>query len=94
MADVRFTVTDPKAPRREADPGIADITERIRAEVAAQTPRDTGELAAGWAVARGREDGVRLLTQAVPYWRFVEYGTRYMTARPVLGRVLARWRNG
>jgi hypothetical protein len=90
---VRFTVTDPGALARAADPAMGGIAERLRAAAVAGTPRDTGRLAEGYSVQRGRREGVRLLTNAVPYLRFVEYGTRFMPARPALGRALARARN-
>lgn len=89
-----FKVTHPEAAFRAADPGIGDRAEAIAAGAAARTPHgETGALAAGWA-AEPRETGSRLVVNRVPYARFVEYGTRYVPARPMLGPVLAAHRAG
>jgi hypothetical protein len=92
MAGPVFKVTDRTAPRRAADPGIQREAEAIRSEAAANTPRDTGRLAAGWRVTRGRVTGAWVLSNEVEYAPFVEYGTRTRPAAAMLGRALARRR--
>ena len=89
-----FKVTDREAPYRAVDPGIEDKARAIAAEAAARSPRETGTLAAGWTVQPGRETAARVVANAVPYARFVEYGTRYRPATPMLGPALAAHRAG
>lgn len=85
------TIFDRRAPYRLADPQVRDIAERLRADIAAATPRRSGRLAAGWAVTRVRDAHYWVLNP-VPYGRFVEYGTRTAPARPAAGRTLASYR--
>jgi hypothetical protein len=75
------------------DSDVGQLAEQIMAEVVAATPRDTGDLAAGWHIERGEFPAVRLIKNDVPYARYVEYGTQHMRADPALGRTLARYRN-
>lgn len=89
-----FTVTHPDAPRREADPGVADICAQIAADAQQRTPIDTGALAAGWQVVAGPGPGMRDVINPVPYARFVEYGTATRAAAPMLGPAAARYRGG
>jgi len=89
---VRFTVTNPQAPVREADPGIRAITEDIRRDVQARTPVITGRLQAGWRVEKGDREGSWVLVNPVYYARYVEYGTVNMAAEPMVGPVLAAYR--
>jgi|SRR5262252_10012591 len=92
-ASTRYQVTHPSAPRQAADPLIGDLAEHILAEVKAATPHGpTGDLAAGWELAKGRAPAVRVLSNPVPYTAFVEFGTKDMAAEPALGPVLARYR--
>jgi hypothetical protein len=91
---VTFTVTHPEAPYVAADPGIGRIAEEVAAQAQAATPVRTGTLAAGWRVAEGDRPAVRLVTNDVLYAKFVEYGTRDMSAEPMIGPVLARFRGG
>jgi len=89
-----YRILDARAPYKAVDRGIAAIAERLRAEVAARTPRDTGTMAGNWQVTtvRGMK-GIRAVRNPTEYARFVEYGTRHMRARPEFGRAIARWRN-
>lgn len=92
MAGAQLIVTNPDAPRRAADRGIGEIADRIRDEAAARTPVDTGRLQASWHVVELGE-GAREVATDVPYARYVEYGTRYDAAQPMLGPVVAQYRN-
>jgi len=83
-----FTVTDPAAPEREVDPGVAEITERFKGDVAGYTPVQTGTLRAGWTVQRSG-DAHYQVSNGVRYARYVEYGTSKMAPRAMLGRALA-----
>jgi hypothetical protein len=83
-----FKVTDPQAPMREVDPGIAEIADRFKGDVAGYTPVLTGALRAGWRVERVG-DGHYRLSNGVRYARYVEYGTSRMRPRAMLGRALA-----
>lgn len=88
----RYQVTNPKAPYQAVDPGTRALAEAIRATVEAQVPRDTGEYAGAWSVQRVRP-ATYWVTNDSPHARFVEYGTRFMAARPVFGQVIAAVRN-
>jgi hypothetical protein len=94
MAGATFRVTNPAAPRVAADPGIHQITDDMQGEVVARTPVLTGQLAGAWQVVRGDLPGVWRLFNPTPYARFVEYGTRYDAAQPMLGPVVAQHRGG
>lgn len=83
-----FRVTDPSAPDREVDPGVAEIAQRFKGDVAGYTPVVTGALRAGWSVARSG-DAHYTLSNGVRYARYVEYGTSKMSPRAMLGRALA-----
>jgi hypothetical protein len=89
-----FRVTRPEAPYIVADPAIRDIAERLLGEVAARTPVLTGRLAAAWQVSKGDRPADYRLSNPVPYARFVEYGTRYDAAQPMIGPVVAQARGG
>jgi HK97 gp10 family phage protein len=91
MAGATFRVLRPEAPRRAADPGIGDIADRVKDDVVARTPVLTGNLAAGWQVTKNHE-GARVVSNPVPYAKYVEFGTRYMPAEPMIGPVLASHR--
>jgi Bacteriophage HK97-gp10, putative tail-component len=83
-----FRVTDPQAPMREVDPGVGEIAERFRGDVAGYTPVLTGALRAGWRVRRVG-DGHYAVSNGVRYAGYVEYGTSKMAPRAMLGRALA-----
>jgi len=83
-----FTVTDPAAPMREVDPGIAEIAQLFKGDVAGYTPVMTGALRAGWSVQRVG-DGHYAVSNGVRYAGYVEYGTSKMAPRAMLGRALA-----
>lgn len=91
-AGAKFTVTDPRAPRRVADAEVKAVAGALQGDIAARTPRgDSGDLASGWQVTKDR-DGKYRVSNPVPYARFVEYGTRHLRARPVMGQTLAAYR--
>jgi hypothetical protein len=92
MASSRFRVTDASAPRRAVAPDIHDRAEHIAADAAARTPRASGLMASSWQVVPGNDPATSLVTNPVPYARFVEYGTRYQAAAAPLGQALARAR--
>jgi HK97 gp10 family phage protein len=87
-----FTVTHPEAPAIAADPGIGAVAARIADDARSRTPVETGRLAAGWQVVQAGRPGERDVINAVPYARFVEYGTKNMPAEPMLGPAAARYR--
>jgi HK97 gp10 family phage protein len=91
-SDATFTVTNHEAPRLAVQHDIRDLAEQIAAEAAADTPIETGRLAAGYHVEQGDDPATSIITNDVPYARFVEYGTKYMPAQPALGRAVARHR--
>lgn len=94
MAEAGFHVTDPSAPRRAVAPDIHARAEHLAADAAARTPHDTGRMASSWQVVQGEDPATSLVVNTTPYARFVEYGTRYMTAAAPLGQALARERGG
>ena len=89
MASVQFTVTHPRARRECIRPDIAGIAGNVAAAAAANTPVQTGRLAAGWRTVPGDDPGTTFVVDDVPYARFVEYGTRYRRASAPLGRAMA-----
>lgn len=93
MADAEFRVTDPRAPRLCVQPDVAAIAAKVAAGAAANSPRDTGRLAASWRTVPGRDPGTTLVQTDVPYARFVEYGTRHIRAAAPLGRAAAAARS-
>jgi HK97 gp10 family phage protein len=88
---VRFEVTDRRAPRRACRDGIADIARSVMADARAGTPVDTGTLRGAWRTRTTADDDTEV-SNATPYARFVEYGTRHMAPRAMLGKALARAR--
>lgn len=87
-----YQVLNRQAPKMAADGIVRGIAEQIRGAVAAQSPRGrTGRYADGWRV-RKLKAGVYQVFNEVPYGRYVEYGTRYVPARPVFGRVVSNVR--
>lgn len=80
----RFTVTDPGAPNREADPGIAKVGDELVNAVRSGTPVNTGRLAASWAKVRVR-DGIYSVGTDVRYAKYVEFGSRGKPGRNMLG---------
>jgi hypothetical protein len=100
---MRYEVFRPSnGPRRVIDPGIERIANDMVRTLKGRTPRGTsprdprGPMAEGWRVDTGTVRpgwGVRLVVNDVPYSAQVEYGTRRMPARPVLGQTLAEYAN-
>jgi hypothetical protein len=83
-ATARFTVLDAEQPKRLVDPGVRQIANDLSATAASATPSETGQLRAGWHVER-RGTSAYIVINTVPYGRYVEHGTRYVSARPMLG---------
>jgi hypothetical protein len=94
MPGVEYRVTHPEAPRLAADHGIGEIADHVKEDCAARSPVDTGRLQASWEVAGHGEPGFREVINTAPYARFVEYGTRYDQAQPMVGPVVAEYRGG
>jgi hypothetical protein len=86
-----FTVTDVQALYDAVDPLARDVAVLLASNTAADTPRDTGRLAAGWHVV-DRPKGRFVVTNDVPYARFVEYGTKDVRPVAMLGRATAQAR--
>jgi hypothetical protein len=86
-----FTVTDVQALYDAVNPIARDVAELLRTNTEAGTPRDTGTLAAGWHVV-DRPKGRYVVTNDVPYARFVEYGTKDQPPVAMLGRATAQIR--
>jgi hypothetical protein len=87
-----YQVLNRKAPKQAADGIVRGIAEQIRGAVAAQSPRGrTGRYAGAWRVERIKPGIYRVLNDT-PYGRYIEYGTRYVHARPVFGRVVSTYR--
>jgi N-formylglutamate amidohydrolase len=85
-----FEVTNPRAPRYAVQADIAAKAEAIAAAASGGSPVRTGQLAGGFSTRPGYSDpGTTVVTIQVPYFRFVEYGTRHMAARAMLGRAMA-----
>lgn len=84
-----YQVINRQAPKQAADGIVRGIAEQIRGAVSAQSPRGrTGTYAGGWRVERIKP-GVYRVFNETPYGRYIEYGTRYVHARPVFGRVIS-----
>jgi hypothetical protein len=87
-----YQVLNRQAPKLATDGIVRGIAEAIRSGVAAQEVRGrTGNLGGGWRIERIKPGVYRVLNE-VPYGKYVEYGTRFMPARPVFGRVISQYR--
>ena len=84
-----FTVTAPRAPRFAIRPDIRRMAAQLAADAADRTPVESGEMRAGYRVVPGRDPGTSIVTNPVPYARYVEYGTRYRPASAPLGQAAA-----
>lgn len=95
VTSASYRVVDHAAPSRAADPLIAGVARQVLGEAVGRTPSRTGRLRAGWAMTKQR-DAHYLIGNPVRYARFVEHGTRYMSARPMIGPAVlaARGRYG
>jgi hypothetical protein len=87
-----FRVTNPEARRLVVADDIRRLAEELAAEAAADTPVETGRMAAGYRVEQGDDPATSIVVNDTPYARFVEYGTKYMAAAAPLGRAAARHR--
>lgn len=89
-----FKVTNAMAARLAVSPGIKTLAGSIMSEAAEKSPRGpTGDMAGGWRLTQGLDPATTFVSNAVPHASYVEYGTRNMPARPVLGPILAHWRS-
>ncbi len=89
MESLRAAVTEaPKSLRKHVSGAIRESTYAIADRARSLVPRDSGDLyraieaqppAATGSSLIGR---VGLADRSVFYWRFLEYGTRHMAARP------------
>lgn len=96
--DARRTITDlaNKLPRARAD-ALTETDDEILTETIAGTPVQTGRLKRGFEVAAGQTSATHTTdrteisaTNTVRYAGYVEFGTRRMAARRMLGRAIAR----
>ena len=87
VIDAKCSTTLP--PERAADPLVGDVARPIAQTASANAPRLTGRLAAGFA-ANQDTPGEYVVTNDVPYARYVEYGSKH-NPRPaaMLGRAVA-----
>jgi hypothetical protein len=88
-----FTVTDARARRYVVKDDIAAIAGRLASDARANTPVQSGRMAAGWRTVPGRDPGTTLVVNDVPYAVYVEHGTKNMLPRAPLGRALAAARS-
>lgn len=75
----------PEAVRDMSSSAIASSAFAIAQRARALVPVASGDLKRAIAtsmVARGLTGSVGLSTPDTPYWRYVEFGTRFMAARP------------
>jgi hypothetical protein len=89
---VRFETTsqDHRNARLCVQEDIARAAQELASLAASNTPRLTGRMASSWTTAPGYSDpGTTVVTNTVPYARFVEYGTKSQPARAPLGRAMA-----
>lgn len=90
MPSAHFRVEDPQAPRRAVDPWFKATADAIMRDARSATPVRTGNLRAGWrTVKAGRNASYRVVND-VYYSVYVEFGTRYMAPRGMLGQAVAR----
>jgi HK97 gp10 family phage protein len=88
LTSVSYRVLDPKAPKRVSDPIAKKIAEAIAADAASRSPvGETGNLRRGWK-ATPEAEAQWIVSNAVRYAKFVEFGTRKMQPQPMLGPAL------
>lgn len=88
---------DPSDFNDSVDKHLKNLSEQVYKDVVAagqevrngavkKTPVDTGNLRAGWQARQKRttRGGEVTVFNEVPYAGFVEYGTRYQAAKPML----------
>lgn len=86
-----FVVTHPDELVDRVKPMTHDIAEGMAELTRSRTPTETGRLAGGWKVEL--VDGTRwVVTNDVPYARYVEFGTKYVAPAAMLGQAAAQAR--
>ena len=85
MAGATFTVQNPRALREVCVPMTRVVAEQLRAAAVSMTPSKTGALRGGWTITPGRAPAAFIVENAVPYGRYVEFGTTDTPARHMLG---------
>jgi Bacteriophage HK97-gp10, putative tail-component len=87
-----YQVLDRSQPKQAADGIVRGIAEQLRGAVSAESPRGrTGTYAGGWRVERIKA-GIYRVFNETPYGKYIEYGTRYVPARPAFGRSISNIR--
>ncbi len=87
-----FKVTDQRAARRAAWSIVRSQARQVMAEARDDTPvGKSGNLRAGWRVTPASDYDSRVVN-AVPYARYVEFGTKRQAPRAMLGKAVARAR--
>lgn len=92
----RALVSAPERVRVHASSAVAASTFAITQRAKAMVPVDTGRLKSAIESSRvvsGLQGRVGLSGSDVPYWRFVEFGTRNMAARPFFRPAAEQERN-
>ena len=85
-ADIKFvgTLWNKPTVTAEVRAAMQDTADFARTILPKNTPVDTGRLANSWRVSVG--DRIMVISNPTPYAGFVEYGTRKMAARNMLGK--------
>lgn len=81
----RALVAAPELARTHASSAVASSTFAVAQRARTLVPVDTGDLQRSITtstVVRGLTGRVGLSTPDTSYWRYVEFGTRFMPARP------------
>lgn len=85
---VTFRITDSAELERAVSPLMARVAAEITADAAARSRVDTGRMRRGWqSKASGR--GYYSVLNGTPYVSYHEFGTRKMSAQPMLGPAVA-----
>lgn len=69
--------------QREGSKAVAETLEEIRAEAAARSRVDTGQMRDGWATVMDSPTSGMVVNE-VPHTIYNEYGTVHMSAQPML----------
>ena len=85
MSGATFTVTNRTAIRQSIIPITKRVAEQLLSAAIATTPVKTGTLRGGWRMTPGRAPGAFIIENAVPYGRYIEFGTVDVSARHMLG---------
>jgi hypothetical protein len=85
MSASTFTVTNRNAIRESIIPITRRVAEQLLSMAIASTPVKTGTLRGGWRMTPGRAPGAFIIENAVPYGRYIEFGTVDVSARHMMG---------